>query len=316
MDGFETETHFLRGHGSYARIAHSLKNLIDVGLHVAVAVCIHQGNKVELFRFLNGLHQCGVTRVKLQLWRAQGATVHDIFPLSSEEMVQILEQAAHVNHTLCAEFIQIPSYEYNARDRSFIKRRAKYPDIVVGFDGYVRWGELGESICAIEDNILDAYARFVRDKKADFLVTMEKSLQESYDFSIMDVDRSVIQASALIFENAGKKTLLMDKAIQGLTRTFLIFHECAHLVQGTIHTDPRQCVSESEERSANLWALEAMSPYLMSTFVDHAKELALENEDQLFTYICTHGEQALVGLWEDDTYDRNSSTRIVHRAAA
>jgi MoaA/NifB/PqqE/SkfB family radical SAM enzyme len=313
MDGLQKETDFLRGNGSYERIEHSLKNLMDSGIHVAVAICIHRDNKEKLFSFVHWLYELGVASIKLQFWRDYGAMPSGIYALGRTEVLNIIEQAADFNQTVSSEFVHVPFYEYDNICGKFIEIKARYPDIVVNFDGCVRVGELGEFIFTVEDNIQTAYANFVQEKQEAFFENLEKEIQEKYNVCITPIDRSAIQSSALIFEFGEKHNILIDEMIGGLRRLFLILHECAHLHQKTLRKNPRHHFPDAEEVAANLWALEEMSSFLSRNFIEKAKKIALQSEDALFNYIQMYGGKEMIGVWEDKKYDQDSSASITNR---
>lgn len=101
LDGLEREHELIRGKGTFMKVVNGIKNIINEGIPVSVAVLVNKANYLQIDSIINYLTHLGVNAVRLQFLLLAGKArdhknVLYVEPTLIREAVQMAENNAYV----------------------------------------------------------------------------------------------------------------------------------------------------------------------------------------------------------------------------
>jgi IrrE N-terminal-like domain len=135
------------------------------------------------------------------------------------------------------------------------------------------------------------------DQKIERFFEME--LQAAFaEHSIDSVtEAQSLDANALIYRTNDRFVIYVNSDLPRPLKFFTLLHEIGHIATNTLRSLPRSARSDYDERSANVWTLNRIKPYLRAGAFDMYLSAANHSEGLLYERISKFLENDIIGFY-------------------
>ena len=273
----------LRGAGNFDSVLASIKNIQAAGLKATLAICLHDKNCNELSQLLDLADELKMHKVKVALYKNDAKEKFGYNELTAFQKEDVLNLRRQGKYAQDKSWVSIPQVEIWPRAES----KARKTPLIVNANGDIQAGEWGEKLGNLKegDGLLEVYETYHTNKLACFL---EKTvLPKSKEFGVSNihfVPDEQLYSAAMVLRLAEKYEIYVRESLSLALRIFTILHELGHIAESTIFKLGIEGEDEEFEKSANLWAINFLKPYLkLGTFEQLAS--LCDDEDKLFEFV-------------------------------
>lgn len=287
----------IRGPGNFAEVSDTVARFKRAGIKVNLAICLHQQNLNEAEALYTLAREWGIARVKLTFYEStEKARVMVEIPFQKKQ--EILQSARDFmsRYRLSTDWIACPTHDVNTG--RLMKGENRSPPLVIGADGELTVGEWGERIGSLSCGTLTGqYSEFVHHKKQVFFERTIALFARQFGVSnISFVDKN-LGANALVYEQEGKRNIVVDRKLPASLSFFTVLHELGHVATDTLMSSPRDSYSPQIELSANLWVLEILGKHIDREALPSYISAAYRSEAALYHLVDECLDKDLINYW-------------------